>query len=360
MNILAIVVFVVIFSVLILVHELGHFWAARRAGVGVDEFGLGLPPRIIGRKRGDTLYSLNWIPFGGFVKLRGEGEAVDVSKKSLQAKTYSQRFWVITGGVIMNFLLGYVLIVVGMWLGMPPLAADPKALVEDPAQIVSEPIILAVEDGTPAAIAGIKPGDKLISVNGTPVASIDDFREIVMSRQEVTIEIDRNDELITLKVPTYVQDGGTRAIGIFSEDIVEAVHYEWWKVPYLAAVDLVQAIGRVAESVGRFVGDLVRTGKIDEAVSGPVGIAQITAYAVGLGLLPVLQLFAFLSINLGLINLLPFPALDGGRLVFLIVEVAMGGRRVKPVIENVIHNLGFVLLLLLILVVTYRDIVRLF
>lgn len=360
MNIFAIVVFVLMFSVLILIHELGHFWAARRAGVRVDEFGLGLPPRLWGKKRGDTIFSINWIPFGGFVKLQGDNDAQDITKFSLQGKSYLQRFWVITGGVLMNFLLAYVVIAIGMWLSMPPLAADVDGLVSDPSQIVSEVIVLGVEKDSPAQAAGLLAGDRVVSIDGQAIRTVEELRSAVSGAEQIEVVIARDGQEQSVEVTTRVQDDGTRVVGVFSETIVQKVEYEWWKVPYLALVDLSVAIARVAEGVGQFVAGLVQTGKIDEAVSGPVGIAQITSYAVGLGLLPVLQLLAFLSINLGLINLLPFPALDGGRLVFLIAEIVTGGRRVKPVVESAVHNIGFLLLLILIVVVTYRDIVKLF
>ena len=360
MSILALIVFVVMFSILILVHELGHFWAARRAGVKVEEFGLGLPPRILGRKKGDTLYSLNWIPFGGFVKLHGEGAEAHMSHDSLQNKSYGQRFLVITGGVLMNFILGYAVIMIGMWLSMPPLAADVDSLVADSSQIDRQVIILGVEEGTPADKAGVLAGDVVTSINGAAIGTVDDFRAAVATAEEVSVEIVRDGATQTLQVPTYTREDGSRVVGVFSEEMILRVSYEWWKVPYFALIDTGWAMYRVGDAVVDFVGGLLATGKIDEAVSGPVGIAQITAYAVGLGIIPVLQLLAFLSINLGLINLLPFPALDGGRLMFLIIEVLMGGRRVKPIVENVIHNLGFALLLILIGVVTYRDIVKLF
>jgi regulator of sigma E protease len=359
MTLFSIIVFVLIFSFLVIIHELGHFWAARKAGVRVEEFGLGLPPRIWGRKRGDTLYSLNAIPFGGFVKLKGEGTEEDTGSDSMKTKSYGQRFWIIVSGVGMNLLGAYVLLCIGMWFGMPPLATPPAELVADASRLQSKVMVMDVQEGLPADKAGIVPGDVVISVDGKRVATVADLQGIVAGKTRVEVVVKRNGQDNTFSVPTTKFEGSD-VIGVAADAIVDKVNYPVAQVPVLAARDFGNIVGEIGKALGGFVGHLFATGSIQEGVSGPVGIARITAQAVNLGWLPVLQLMIFLSVNLGIINLFPFPALDGGRLVFLIAEILSGGRKVSTVVESIVHNLGFALLLILIAIVTYRDVLSLF
>ncbi len=359
MTLVTIIVFILIFSILVIVHEFGHFAAARRAGVKVEEFGLGLPPRLFGKKKGETLYSINAIPFGGFVKLKGEGgEEID-DPDSLQSKTYGQKALIMAAGVLMNFLLGYVLLMVGMWMGMSTLVSDPKPFITDSAQVDARVVVLQVEVNSPADKAGVKAGDILLSVDGKPLKFVEDLQGELAGKDQATVLVRRDDADIPLQVGTKIENG-RQIMGVLADEQVRKAHFTWWKVPYIALLDLWAILVAVAISVGSFFGNLITSGSIDESISGPVGIASITATAVKLGFLSVLQLTIFLSINLGLINLFPFPALDGGRLLFLGAELIAGGRKLQPKVENAIHNVGFLLLLILILFVTYRDIVRLF
>lgn len=359
MSLLSIIVFILVFSILVIVHELGHFWAAVRAGVRVEEFGLGLPPRIWGKRYGKTLYSFNWIPFGGFVKLKGEGSDGGNDPDSLKNKSPLARFWVITGGVLMNVLFAYVLLVLGFWLGMAPLAIPVTQFVDNTDQINSTVVIMQVADASPAQTAGLKAGDKILEVDGKPIKLASELLPAIQTEENINLTIQRGESRQNLTVsPTT--DSGTRRMGVALDELVTNVSYVWYKVPYYALVELGQFVKETAVGLGQLVTGFAQSGEILDSVTGPIGIAQVTAQAVNLGFLALLQLVILLSVNLAIINIVPFPALDGGRLLFLVLEVLNGGRKVKPAVENAIHSVGFLLLLALIFAVTYKDIVRLF
>lgn len=357
MSFVAVVVFILIFSLLVLVHEAGHFMAARKAGVKVEEFGLGLPPRIWGKRRHGTIWSINLIPFGGFVRLKGEDGSRGQDKDSMAKKSSSQRFWIIVAGVLMNFILAYVLLMIGFWGGMAPIAANLKTL--DGSQFTARVVVLDVVKDSTAAQAGVKPGDVIVSVNGESVRLAQELQQYTAKNTQVRLEIDRAGERLQLNVPTKLE-GEQRMIGTLVDEVLSDVSYTWWKVPYLALVDFVILLKQIGAALVGFVVHLFATASIQESVSGPVGIARVTNEAVKLGWTYTLQLMIFLSVNLGLLNIIPFPALDGGRLIFLLLEIVRGGKKIGKEWENGIHSLGFLLLLALIFAVTYRDVVNLF
>ena len=358
MSVLTIIVFVFIFGLLVLVHEWGHFWTALRFGVKVEEFGFGLPPRAWGVKKNGIVYSINWIPFGGFVRIKGEGIGGDRDPDSLRNKSYGVRFLVTAGGVVMNFLAAWVLLMFGFWLGMPPLSSDASRYVADPSRLTSTVLVLGVDADSPADLAGIKPGDTILTADGQLLTMVSELQQAIAGKRRVNIEVDRGGERLTLPVTT-VREENREVIGVLADELVSQVRYVWWRVPYFALQETGQLIRHISVAVVQLIGGLISTGAVPDIVAGPVGIAKITAQAVALGFLSVLQLIIFLSINLGLINSVPFPALDGGRLLFLIIEMARGGKRLKPETENAVHSVGFLLLLAFIFVVTYRDVFRL-
>jgi regulator of sigma E protease len=362
LSIVAIIAFVLVFGLVVLVHELGHFLAARKFGVGVDEFGLGLPPRIWGKKVGKTIYSINWIPFGGFVRLEGEsGEDVEDSARSLRHKGFWQRLMVIVAGVVMNFLLAYVLTCVGFWMGMPPIAVQPTKLVSDVSQIESKAVVTGLDENLPASSAGIEPGDIVLQVNDVVIVSAEQLSETIAAttKRTLSMRLLRDTEELNLTVETASSEG-RRVIGVYTSDLVQKVSYVWWQVPYLAGRDFVVTVGYIGDGIKDFFVGLFTTGKVSEDVTGPLGIAEITGQVVKLGFLTIVQFVAMLSINLGIVNILPIPALDGGRLMMLLIESVVSKKRWNYKIEAGVHSLGFVLLLALIILVTYRDIVRIF
>ncbi len=525
-----IIVFLVIFSFLILVHEVGHFVMAKRAGIKVEEFGLGLPPRIWGKKKGETIYSINWIPFGGFVRMYGEDgseEKMLRSKRSFAGKPMRARVKVIIAGVVMNFLVAWMLMVVGFTAGMQPLLVPDEILdAVNRGDIIVEPglIVKEVEEGSEAYNLGfeeghtvyafggqkindfvlqdvldnsegrysvidadgnktkivsekefsgmtfhnfsffprvkvydlpvdahaykfgLRAGDVILTINGQQVFGIQSFEDLTRGEALLDYEVYRDGEIKDFLVvrsevqrvivSDVVPSSPAMESGLRSEDVIisvngkkiveasEFVEFVWenrgellafvvqrgdetlfyemkpdedgrvgvvlseligygadkgmrlYNVGLLSSVmeikdekypfhvSLYKAFGETYKlskftvvMFGDFVGNLVRGGGVRETVAGPVGIAQMTHMFVQEGFIPILRFVAILSLSLAVINILPIPALDGGRLLFILVELIIG-RRVPQRGESFIHAFGYILILLLIFAVTYGDIMR--
>lgn len=535
---LTIVAFVVIFSVLIVVHEMGHFFAAKAAGIKVLEFGFGMPPKIWGIKKGDTLYSLNWIPFGGFVRMLGEDDAdpkVLKNPKSFGAKSLRVRIWVVVAGIVMNLLLAFALLTGGFLIGIQPLIAtsdDFLAAVQDGTIVVQPGVVIAsVADGSLGAQGGLQAGDVVSAVNGVPLVSQEDlfadtidaptalsvvrmqngteaqytvtllptadnmktglswdplvdfpgigvrsvpvdspfaaaglhvgdvithidgqivdsfdaFSTIIATQDSFTLTVFRdgssfdlpvsftatphilvtdvladspaftggmqiNDAIVSVDGQTVGSPEAFRAVtknfmntpvtvvvlrdglqkelqitpnesglmGIvlgtladygraslsayptqlpFSVLEVKSVQYGFFGAVQASVHDIVRLSKITVGLFGNVVKTIVGTGKVPEDVAGPVGIAEMTYTYVQEGVMALVRFMALLSLSLAVINVMPFPALDGGRLLFLVIE-GVRGKKVNPKTEAVIHNVGFFLLLLLIVFVTYNDLVR--
>ncbi len=358
---LAIVLFIIIFSILVFTHEWGHFYTAKKMGIKVEEFGMGLPPRIWGFKRKGTLFSINWIPFGGFVKIFGENEEIKGNKAAFSSKTVWQRMLVISAGVLTNLFVGFLVLMVGFWMTMPPLVTPPEKYVDNPENIVSKVAVLKVAEDSPAQLAGILPGDYILGANTVVFNSTNDLQNFLLDKQNKSIvfNVERNKEIINLTITPILIDGNI-AVGAWIDREIETVSYVWWKVPWFALVETFSLISVIVMAIGGFLYQLFSTASVSTDFAGPVGIANIVVDLLNLGWLRILQFMAFISINIGLINIIPFPALDGGRLLFIILEVFRGGKKVSTKIEAATHTIGFLLLMVLIVVITYRDIVKLF
>ncbi|MEK7545002.1 MAG: RIP metalloprotease RseP [Patescibacteria group bacterium] len=533
---LTILVFILIFSLLVLIHELGHFWAAKRAGIRVEEFGFGLPPRVYGKRFGETLYSINFFPFGGFVRLYGEDAhtaAALKDKRSFAGKPLRQRILVVIAGVLMNFLLAILLLTFGFSFGIQSLLIGPddvfQAIDSGNLQIQSGLVVKDVEGGSdaqkvgfqkgdtivslnhdaafdsslfqklmrsdsekfftagvlrgksffdfkiepsgrdfglqfyehfvlprlvfsrlqvdsPFAHAGVQPNDVLLKVNGRNIFSLDEYhrstqgqkhfsitvsrnlsemtfdvfstdigsilvsevasdspaqkagliqndlvvqveRQDVPSAQEATrlimenrekpvqFLVDRNGQLLTF----YVQPNEDGKIGVVLSPLLRgSLQNDFYSTGLLTSVTFVKNVQypfpqsflhafketyRLGISTvvmfGNLVGQLVTDFSVPEGVSGPVGIAQMTGVFVHEGFFSLVRFTALLSLSLAVMNLLPFPGLDGGRLLFLVIE-SVRGRRLSAHIEQLIHTIGFVLLMVMIFVVTWKDVMRLF
>lgn len=347
----ALLTFLATLSVLVLVHEWGHFAAARRAGVTVHEFGFGFPPRLFGIRRGATVYSVNLVPFGGFVKLEGEGDD-RTGPGSFKAKGAGTRAWILASGVLMNLLASVVLFSITLSVGVPT-ELDPDQV---PTSARAVRLVVAeVQDGTPAASAGLTPGDSISAIDGTLVTDVNGLRAALAaapaSAHTLTLRHGRTVRTLSI-VPAPGPDGTPRlgiggvTVGTVGTPFPRSV---------VAAVGLTaKLVATVGVALGTVVRDLTLHGAVPGDITGPIGIAVLSGRVAEAGFIPVLQFIGVLSVSLAVINALPIPALDGGRLLFIAIE-AVRRRPVNPRVERAFHAAGFYALLLLVVLVSIKD-----
>jgi len=342
---ITIVAFLVVLAVLIIAHELGHFATAKAFGVRVDEFGVGFPPRLLSIKRGETRYSLNAIPLGGFTKMAGEVDP-EASPRSLASKSIGVRILVLGAGSLMNALLPLLLFSIAFMV--PHNIVTGQVLVEE------------IAPNSPAAMAGIQSGDTIISINEKTLNNtIELSREIQLNLgKEITMVISHSDsttEEVQL-TPRWRPPEGQGAIGILvktSNPTVVSQSEPFWRAIPLGVKECIETFVLFKNAIiSLFIGT------VSFQVAGPVGIAQMTGEVARAGISPLLEFAAFLSINLAIINIFPLPALDGGRIVFVLLEWIRRGKRISPKTEGLIHGIGFMLLMAAILAITYQDIIR--
>lgn len=340
---------------LIFVHELGHFISAKKAGCQVDEFGFGFPPRLFGIKRGETTYTLNAIPLGGFVKILGEdGEGQD-NPRSFSSKPIWQRIIVLVSGVVMNFILAFVLLSIGFAIGLPSVITDENVSRAHDIKVQ----ISSVVEGTPADQAQIKPGDTIHSINGVDITDSETLQEMVGNNKgsEISVELERIDERLTVSLiprADFPEGEGPLGVALVQTGTVSyPIHLALWN-GLTATLFMSIEIVRVFSGIVR---DLFTTGNVTGDVAGPVGIAVLTGQAARMGFVYLLQFTALLSINLGVINVLPLPALDGGRVLFAVIE-KIRNKKINKNVEGMVHLIGFSVFLLLMLFVTARDVSR--
>ncbi len=363
---LTIAIFVIILGLLILVHEIGHFVVAKRAGVRIEEFGIGYPPRLFGVKKGETIYSLNLFPIGGFVKIYGENGADSKGKKNKDNRAFynqpiRKRAMILVAGVTMNFLLACLLLGIGHWIGLPSIINDDESANLKDAKVQ----IVQINPDSPAGEVGINIGDEIkqLTINNKQftINTVSQVQEFINAHkgEEVIVVIQRGNEVLekTL-VPRSVFPNNQGPLGVALARTA-IVSYPWYNALIKGIVSTVNLTWAITIAFGNLFWQLATTGHLAIEVAGPVGIFDFTAQAVQLGFIYLLQLTALLSINLAIINILPFPALDGGRLLFLAIE-KIKGSPVSQKIEGLTHTAGFVILILLMIAVTWRDIIRLF
>ena len=339
-----IISFILVFSGIILAHEFGHFITAKLSGVKVEEFGLGYPPRIFGVKRGETIYSVNWLFIGGFTKMSGEEDPS--APRSLASKSRATRALVLSAGAIVNAILPFILLSVAYMV---------------PHTIVSgQMTVQEVAAASPAESAGIVPGDIILSANGRDTQNMSDLsRYVEMSLGKETKLIlqtaDGTQKSITV-VPRWKPPEGQGAIGVtiqLENQVISKKGETFFRSIQLGVSETFQTMVLFKNSIlSLFVG----TSSMQ--LTGPVGIAQLTGEVAQAGISPLLEFAGFLSLSLVIMNLLPLPALDGGRLAFVFLEWIRRGKRVSPKTEGKVHFIGFMLLIGLAIVVTYQDIVR--
>ncbi len=354
--------FIVILGLLVLAHEFGHYWVARRVGVAVEEFAIGFPPRLLSWVRRGTRYSLNLVPFGGFVRLAGEEEGnpagleSDVNLKPIGISLYQanrlRRAAIMVAGVVMNFLLGAALLAVGFGVGLPQVIDG-----EAPAYARDVRIqIVSVSTNSPAATAGLHPGDSIASLDGQPATTLDQIQSYTNSHagQPIALGVRRGEEQLTLSLTPQLlpESEGKAVVGIGLAQIGR-VAVPWWRAPWEGLVAAWSLVVAIIFGLGDIIAKLVSgSGGVD--VAGPIGVAVLTGQAVQLGWLYVLQFVAVLSINLAVINLLPLPALDGGRLAVLAIE-SIRRKSLPEKLEQNLHRFGFGALIALLILVTVVD-----
>ena len=393
-----------VFGICVLVHEFGHFITAKWAGIRVEEFGLGFPPRLVGFRKRDsggweviwlggrrnaedsydttekqspfsgtsggyssvssenekhhTIYSLNFLPIGGFVRMPGENgdindESGNYDPQSFAAKTAGKRIIVLVAGVTMNVILAMILFTIAYSLGEPTYPS----------------VIGKVVQGSPAAVAGLQPGDTIVSVNGQPTAQFSDLQNVVTkaikadknqhSTLPLTMVIRHEGSNQTSTVTVNVRENppaGQGPMGV--EEKIVFVSSPVWQAPFKGIAHTFNVTGDFVNQIALMIGGVVKP-----QLAGPVGIVKITGEVAqsvpDLGWWPILSLTAILSLNLAIINILPIPALDGGRILFVLIEVLRGGKRLKPEREGLINFIGMALLLTLMVVITVNDVIHL-
>ena len=355
-----ILIFVIALSVLVLVHEFGHFFAAKITGVKVEEFGLGLPPRIVGKKFGGTLWSLNWLPIGGFCKLEGE-DLTDKkylkSKSSFLNKNPWQKALIVLGGVLMNLVLAVVIFTtVYSVLGVPTETNQVK--------------IVEINKNSPAEKAGLKIGDIILSVGAQGIAPVQ-----VKTPNELTNEVvkykGKNVELsignglkpfrtVDLEVRANPPAGeGSMGVAISNTEMVKPRWFEFYKGIGAGFKEAYFWGKIIATGVGQMIGGLVM-GKVPKDVSGPIGMYEATSSInKNQGLLAVIHFFGIVSVNLAVVNVLPFPALDGGRIIFVLYEL-ITRKKANQKFEAMVNNIGMLILLSMIVLITAGDVMRIF
>ncbi|KKQ03985.1 MAG: Membrane-associated zinc metalloprotease [Parcubacteria group bacterium GW2011_GWB1_36_5] len=366
-----IIIFVVILLVLVLVHEFGHFFSAKKFGIRVDEFGFGFPPKLFGFKKGETEYSLNLLPLGGFVKIFGENPELEQAQYGAgpdeDRKFYNKPKWkqaiVLFAGVFMNFILAWILFSVGFMSGLPTSVSSSSNYKLSDVNLT----VVSVLPESPAFNALLKSGDKIISVKSLSemVDQIDPdtLKSFIVSHPKEEIEIEylrgKDEGIHIAKVrPAQSSIDGEPMIGI-SMDMIGLA-----KLPIFSALKEGMALtffvtkGTVVGLYTLIIDGLQGKGSFS-SVTGPVGMVGIVGDAYQFGFVYLLSFTALISVNLAIINLLPFPALDGGRLFFLLIE-KLKGSRIDPKFANTANLIGFGILILLMLVVTYHDVVKLF
>ncbi|MFW5972007.1 MAG: RIP metalloprotease RseP [Bacillota bacterium] len=350
---LTIISFVIVLGILVFIHEFGHYISAKAAGIRVEEFALGFGPKLLSTKKGETVYSIRGIPLGGFCKMTGEtppDDNMSDEEKEIyyeakeKGQTFDQksplkRLAVIFNGPLMNFLLAVLIFFVVF------------AVYGLPIDSINSNVVGDLIPGRPAAQSGFKIGDKIIEIEGQTINDWDDLADIInpSAGEELKVVIERNNQRKNITVtPVYDESVNHGVIGIAPEIIREDINVfrsiqlafvNVWRVIYLTFISFVRMF----------------TGEASAEIGGPVMIASMVGQAAEIGLNSVLNLMALISINLGILNLLPFPALDGGRIIFILLEM-LRGKPVNPEKENMVHIVGFVILMIFMVFIIIRDI----
>lgn len=363
---MSVLIFLLVLSFLVIIHELGHYLVAKWSGVKVEEFGIGYPPRalVLFKDKAGTEYTINWLPFGGFVRLFGEDGPASVEEGNKPAKTKDEAFYtkpvwkrllVVLAGALVNFAFG-VLAFGGIYtiLGIP--TQGDHVLIEE------------VAENTPAALAGLEAGDKVVAITTgeetSEIKGVDDFIAMVVKNrgEEIELSLENKPNPVLIYVRTQEETPAEQgALGVVVSSDFSFEKYPFWQMPFrgmVVGLESALAFGRMlVEALGSMLSGLILRGDVPAEVAGPVGIAHVAQREQILtrGWVAIVNFAAILSINLAIVNVLPFPALDGGRAAFLFLELIFK-RRIKPEFERLANAFGFGLLLLLIVLISARDV----
>ncbi|MCK5285850.1 MAG: RIP metalloprotease RseP [Candidatus Pacebacteria bacterium] len=369
---MSILIFIIVLAILIFVHELGHFIFAKKTGMLVEEFAIGFPPRIFSKQKGETQYSIGIIPLGGYCKILGEDYDEDEAESSKKDLNYKRRFTnqpkinqalVLVAGVTFNFLLAWLLFSVAFMSGMPVSASQFENKVVQDASLV----LLDVLPDSPAEKAGLKVGDIILSlISGEEgvqdISNIEIPTGFIVSTGENEIEIlyKRGEEILLTKLTPQkdlVKEGSV-AIGV-SFDVIGTIELGFVEAFWEGLKMTGSLIKLITISLSLFIWGIFTGTSSLAQISGPVGIVSMVGSAFDFGFVYLMTFVALISVNLGVINLIPIPALDGGRLLFLGIETIKGSP-IKPRVVNTLNFLGFALLMILMLIVTVSDVFKLF
>lgn len=357
---LTIIIFILVLGIIVLVHEFGHFIAARKNGVFVEEFGIGFPPHaatLYTTKKGMKI-TLNWLPVGGFVKLKGEqGDHSDEHDSFINKKPW-RRSIILVAGVTMNIVLAIILFSAGYIAGLP------KAVDSVPQRFVSiqntRLQIVNVLDGSPAQTAGLEAGDIIVSLNEVRPENAEDIRTMAKTVGDKPIQFvyERDNKVSSVEIaPVFLPQDTSQVTFGLSTVRIGTVSYPFWYAIWMGIRESAQLLWLIITALATLLYNLFTQQPVSADLVGPVGVAVITGKFVNLGFIYVLQFVALISLNLAIINIIPFPALDGGRLFFLLIE-KIKGSPINQKTEAVIHNVGFIILLILVGFVTVRDILH--
>jgi len=352
--IITIIVFIFILGILVFVHELGHYLAAKKVGIKVEEFAFGFPPKIYKKKVGETEYAINAIPIGGYVKLYGEEGANEKDERSFAHKTIFQRFLVIFAGVLFNFITAWILFVIGYNFGLPVTTINPENVQN--AKVENQIIISNVLEKSTAEKAGIESGDTIIAIDNQEIEDSNQLSKITKEKkgEEVTIKIKRfgQDKILTT---TLAKNDLPLGIEFIETQTIKVGFFQSF---WLALKEIFNISVAIIVAVYEIIKALFTPSSVPEGVAGPIGILFLFKNVLRLGMPYIIQFTAFISINFAILNFLPFPALDGGRFIFLLIEFFRKGKKVDPKTEAIVHSIGFMILILLMILITYRDVVQ--
>lgn len=353
-----ILIFFGMLLVLVLVHEWGHFIVAKKAGCKVEEFGFGFPPRLFSKMWRGTLYSFNLLPIGGFVKIEGEDMSEEnPTETSFASKSALWRIAILSAGVVMNLILAAFLLGIESGIGAPTIATPENR--HTLSNIMT--YVLEIAPGSPAEQAGIQPYDRIVQYGEIAKPSVTDVQEATKKTagQEISLKIERGGQHITVSVtPRSNPPEGQGALGV-SMGETGLIKSPWYLAPWHGIQRTAFMTGAILDQFGGLIAKLFRNESVGEVLTGPIGIAVYTKEAASLGLSYFLEFAAMISINLAIINILPLPALDGGRILFVIIEKAIG-KKVPATIEGYVHTAGFIILVGLMIVITFKDAYRYF